>query len=104
MPGYLPAGASRNYIMEMNLALQDLPAPNDGHVRQIFPEDGHRIQSINFQLRAAMHRKKAYGDILQTCQFSESSSALTTGKMMQYVPEDGVYVYFRYDNNKRLWW
>ncbi len=30
-------------------------------------------------------------------QFRKQSSAIKTGKMMQYVPEDGVYVYFRYD-------
>ncbi len=30
-------------------------------------------------------------------QFRKRSSAIKTGKMMQYVPEDGVYVYFRYD-------
>lgn len=30
-------------------------------------------------------------------QFRKRSSAIKTGKLMQYVPEDGVYVYFRYD-------
>jgi glycosidase len=30
-------------------------------------------------------------------QFRKNSSAIKTGKLMQYVPEDGVYVYFRYD-------
>jgi glycosidase len=30
-------------------------------------------------------------------QFRKTSSAIKTGKLMQYVPEDGVYVYFRYD-------
>ncbi|HUR10440.1 MAG TPA: alpha-amylase family glycosyl hydrolase [Flavitalea sp.] len=29
--------------------------------------------------------------------FRNSSSAIKSGKMMQFVPEDGVYVYFRYD-------
>lgn len=30
------------------------------------------------------------------------SSALKTGKMMQYVPKEGVYVYFRYDANQTI--
>lgn len=30
-------------------------------------------------------------------QFRKQSSAIKTGKLMQYVPEEGVYVYFRYD-------
>jgi glycosidase len=34
--------------------------------------------------------------------FRKNSSAITTGKMMQYVPVDGVYVYFRYDDNQTL--
>lgn len=29
--------------------------------------------------------------------FRKKSSAITTGKFMQYAPEDGLYVYFRYD-------
>ena len=29
--------------------------------------------------------------------FRKKSSAIKTGNMMQYVPEDGLYVYFRYD-------
>ena len=34
--------------------------------------------------------------------FRKSSSALQTGKLMQYLPQDGVYVYFRYDNQQTV--
>lgn len=34
--------------------------------------------------------------------FRNSSSALKTGKLMQYIPEEGVYVYFRYDNKQTV--
>ena len=34
--------------------------------------------------------------------FRKSSSAVTTGKLMQYVPQDGVYVYFRYDDKQTI--
>ena len=34
--------------------------------------------------------------------FRKGSSALTTGKFMQFVPEDGVYVYFRYSQNQTV--
>ncbi|MCU7551555.1 glycoside hydrolase family 13 protein [Chitinophagaceae bacterium LB-8] len=34
--------------------------------------------------------------------FRKRSSALKTGKLMQYVPEDWVYTYFRYDNNQTV--
>jgi len=35
-------------------------------------------------------------------QFRQSSSALRTGKMMQYVPRNGLYVYFRYDPKQTI--
>jgi len=31
-----------------------------------------------------------------------NSSALATGKFMQYVPVDGLYVYFRYDDEQTV--
>jgi neopullulanase len=34
--------------------------------------------------------------------FRKSSSALKTGKMMQYLPKDGLYVYFRYDDSQTI--
>lgn len=34
--------------------------------------------------------------------FRKSSSAITKGKMMQYLPNEGLYVYFRYDNNQTI--
>ena len=34
--------------------------------------------------------------------FRKNSSAIKTGRMMQYVPEDGVYVYFRYDRQQTV--
>ena len=36
-------------------------------------------------------------DVKALAQFRMHSSAIKTGKTMQFVPEDGVYVYFRYD-------
>jgi glycosidase len=34
--------------------------------------------------------------------FRRNSSAIKTGKMMQFVPEQGVYTYFRYDNQQTV--
>jgi glycosidase len=35
-------------------------------------------------------------------QFRKASSAITKGKMMQYLPNEGLYVYFRYDENQTV--
>jgi hypothetical protein len=34
--------------------------------------------------------------------YRKSSSAITKGKLMQYVPDDGLYVYFRYDAKQAI--
>ncbi|WP_207494187.1 alpha-amylase family glycosyl hydrolase [Aridibaculum aurantiacum] len=34
--------------------------------------------------------------------FRKNSSAIKTGKMMQYLPQDGLYVYFRYDDKQTV--
>ena len=34
--------------------------------------------------------------------YRKQSSALKTGKLMQYVPYDGLYVYFRYDAKQTI--
>jgi len=40
--------------------------------------------------------------IKRFANFRKNSSAITSGKMMQYVPVDGMYVYFRYDNKQTI--
>ncbi|MCP6473739.1 cyclomaltodextrinase C-terminal domain-containing protein, partial [Klebsiella pneumoniae] len=34
--------------------------------------------------------------IRNLARFRQKSEALQSGKLMQYVPQDGIYVYFRY--------
>lgn len=38
----------------------------------------------------------------QLGNFRKGSSALKTGKLMHYVPEEGLYVYFRYDKRQTI--
>ena len=40
--------------------------------------------------------------IKRFANFRKNSSAIATGKLMQYVPVDGVYVYFRYDDKQTV--
>ena len=35
-------------------------------------------------------------------QFRKNASAIRSGKMMQFVPQDGVYVYFRYNDQQTI--
>jgi neopullulanase len=43
---------------------------------------------------------EAFNFFKKLANYRKTSSALQTGKLMQYVPEDGIYVYFRYDETK----
>ncbi len=77
--------------------------PNDGHVRQDFPGGWASDASNKFSIAGRNAQEESiWRYIAKLANFRKTSSALTTGKMMQYVPEDGVYVYFRYDSTQTV--
>ncbi len=85
------------------LGLTGFTHPNDGHVRQDFP-GGWPTDSLNkFSIAGRNEQEEGiWRYIAKLANFRKNSSAITTGKLMQYVPKDGVYVYFRYDNNQTV--
>ena len=73
-------------------------SPNDGYVRQDFPGGWKGDPSDKFTTAGRTTKENdLWSHISRLANFRKTSSAITTGKMMQFVPEDGVYVYFRYD-------
>jgi glycosidase len=85
------------------LGLTGTTSPNDGYVRQDFPGGWSGDPSNKFTNDGRDHKEKVIWNHLSTlAKFRKTSSALTTGKMMQFVPEDGLYVYFRYDNKQTV--
>ena len=86
------------------IGLKGFTSPNDGHVRQDFP-GGWASDSLNKFTKAGRNsREDSIWNYLSTlANFRKTSSALTSGKLMQYVPtKDGLYVYFRYDKNQTV--
>ncbi|MBA2248854.1 MAG: cyclomaltodextrinase N-terminal domain-containing protein, partial [Chitinophagaceae bacterium] len=81
------------------LATTGTTSPNDGYVRLDFP-GGFPGDKVNkFSIEGRTQKDQAIFQHLATlANFRKTSSAIKTGKMMQYVPEEGVYVYFRYDD------
>jgi neopullulanase len=78
-------------------------ADPDGKVRPDFPggwpgdsfnkfEPGGRTPAEN----------DVYNYVRTLANFRKTATALTTGRLMQYVPEDGVYVYFRYNTQQTI--
>ena len=45
---------------------------------------------------------EAFNYVKTLANYRKNTPALQSGKMMQYVPIDGIYVYFRYDKNKTV--
>lgn len=78
-------------------------SPNDGYVRQDFPGgwDGDAANKFTEAGRTAKENS-IFNYIKRFANFRQSSSAIKTGKLTQYVPEDGVYVYFRHDAKQTI--
>lgn len=78
-------------------------SPSDGYVRLDFPGGWADDKTNKFTIQGRTQKdQEIYQYFATVANFRKGSSALTTGKFMQYVPEDGVYVYFRYDNNQTI--
>ena len=85
------------------LATTGRTSPNDGYVRLDFP-GGWAGDKINkFVTEGRTQRDDSiYQHVSKLANYRKNSTSLTTGKLMQYVPEDGVYVYFRYDDKQTV--
>lgn len=75
----------------------------DGWVRLDFPGGWPGDKANKFTKEGRTEREnEVFEWTKRLANFRKSSSALRTGKFMQYVPEDGVYVYFRYDDQQTV--
>ena len=85
------------------ILMTGVTSPNDGYVRLDFPGGWKGDKQNKFK---ASGRTKKENDVFNyikaLANFRKTSSAITTGKLMQFLPIDGVYVYFRYDNNQTV--
>ncbi len=72
--------------------------PTDAEVRKDFPGGwpGDAVNKFSASGRTVTENE-AFNFIKSLAGFRKKSSAIATGKLMQYVPYDGLYIYFRYD-------
>ena len=69
----------------------------DGLVRLDFPGGWPGDEPNKFEEAGRTAAENdVYHYVRTLANYRKTSAALTTGKLMQYVPEDGIYVYFRY--------
>ncbi len=70
----------------------------DGLVRSDFPGGWEKDRVNKFSAAGRNNSENdAYDYLIKLANYRKNSTALTTGKLMQFAPEDGVYVYFRYN-------
>ncbi|POY37180.1 alpha-amylase [Solitalea longa] len=75
----------------------------DGLLRSDFPGGFKGDEKNAFTGKGLTEAEKANQELVRKlANYRKRSSAITKGKMMHYVPVDGMYVYFRYDDNQTV--
>jgi neopullulanase len=95
-------GVPQIYYGTENLT-KNFKNPSDAEVRKDF-EGGWTDDKVNKFLASGRTEKEneAFNFIKKLANYRKNSEALTTGKLTQYLPMDGIYVYFRHTNNKSV--
>ena len=78
-------------------------AQPDGNVRQDI-SGGWKEDKINQFVDSGRTRNEndIFNYIKKLANYRRSSKALQTGKLTQFIPEESVYVFFRYDQEKKI--
>ncbi|MEO6290920.1 MAG: alpha-amylase family glycosyl hydrolase, partial [Ginsengibacter sp.] len=85
------------------ILMKNLKNPSDAEVRWDFP-GGWQGDTENKFTSAGRNAQEndAFNYIKKLAVYRKNSSALQTGNLMQYIPQNGLYVYFRYDNDQTI--
>lgn len=75
----------------------------DGLVREDFKGGwkGDKENKFVNEGRSAQENE-AFNFVKTLANYRKNNPVLQTGKMMQFIPEDGIYVYFRYNDDKTI--
>ncbi len=85
------------------ILMKNFKNPTDQEVRYDFPGGfpGDPVNKFEASGRTAQENE-AFNYIKKLANYRKTSSALKTGKTMQFIPQNGVYVYFRYDAKQTI--
>ncbi len=75
----------------------------DATVREDFPGGWNEdvVNRFTESGRSAIENE-VFNHISRLARFRKNSSAMTTGTTMQFIPRDGLYVYFRYNDKQTI--
>ncbi|HEX5655069.1 MAG TPA: alpha-amylase family glycosyl hydrolase [Chitinophagaceae bacterium] len=75
----------------------------DATVREDFPGGWKEDPASRFTAAGRNDREnEAFNFVSRLANFRKNSSAITNGKTMQFIPRDGLYIYFRYDTKQTV--
>ena len=81
--------------------MKNLKTTTDAMVREDFPGGWKEDRNNRFTAAGrSQAENESFNYISTLARFRKNSSAITTGKMMQFIPTDGTYIYFRYDSKQ----
>jgi len=85
------------------ILMKNFKNPTDAEVRYDFP-GGWPNDPVNKFTAAGRNEleNEAFNYVSKLLHFRKTSSAITSGKTMQYIVKDGVYIYFRYDDRQTI--
>ncbi len=83
--------------------MKNFKTTTDAMVREDFP-GGWKEDSVTKFTTAGRNAREneAFNHVSTLANFRKNSSAITSGKMMQFIPKEGVYIYFRYDSRQTV--
>lgn len=85
------------------ILMKNFKDPTDAEVRRNFPGGFKDGQQDKFTAAGRTGKEnEAFDFVSKLATYRKKTLALNSGKLMQYVPQDGIYVYFRYDNFKTI--
>ena len=70
----------------------------DGKVREDFPGGFAGDKTNYFTTRPSGQAGEAFDYVSKLANYRKSHPVLSSGKLMQFIPQDGVYTYFRYND------
>jgi glycosidase len=80
------------------ILMKNFKNPSDAEVRRDFPGGWEGDQENKFIAAGrTAAENEAFSYVKALANFRKSSTAIGSGKLMQFLPKDGVYTYFRYD-------
>ena len=80
------------------ILMKNFKDPTDAEVRRDFPGGWAGDKEDKFTAAGRSAREnEAFDFVKKLANYRRDHKVLHTGKLMQYLPENGLYVYFRYD-------